>query len=158
MQKENGFTLVELMVVIVIIGILAAVAVPKFQDSVNKAHATEAVAFVVAIKDAENVYAHENDGKFVTCPNAEAVKQVLGVDGTHSSYFTFRTWSCTWCNWQGINGPQAWVGGLLKKDMGKCTAGASLRMRFDGIMYCRQSGGEPLSYYLKYWKNSLGVS
>ena len=38
---EKGFTLVELMVVIVIVGILSAVALPSFLDQTNKAKATE---------------------------------------------------------------------------------------------------------------------
>jgi len=41
---EQGFTLVELMVVIVIVGILGAVALPNFMSQTNKAKATEATA------------------------------------------------------------------------------------------------------------------
>jgi prepilin-type N-terminal cleavage/methylation domain-containing protein len=41
LNEVKGFTLVELMVVIVIVGILAAVAIPKFLDATNKAKASE---------------------------------------------------------------------------------------------------------------------
>lgn len=46
-KKQNGFTLVELMVVIVIVGILTAVGLPELTKSQNKAKSSAAKALVV---------------------------------------------------------------------------------------------------------------
>ena len=51
-RKEGGFTMVEMIVVLAILGILAAILVPKFTDHLRKAEATGALAQAKAIKEA----------------------------------------------------------------------------------------------------------
>ena len=53
---RKGFTLVELAVVIVIIGVLAAFGVPKFLNSVERSKASEAVAYLSAVQTAQERY------------------------------------------------------------------------------------------------------
>ncbi len=57
---RKGFTLVELAVVIVIIGVLAAFGVPKFLNSVERSKASEAVAYLSAIRTAEERFIAKN--------------------------------------------------------------------------------------------------
>jgi prepilin-type N-terminal cleavage/methylation domain-containing protein len=55
-KKENGFTLVELMIVVVIIGILASIAIPKFATIITRAKVTEAKTILKQIVDMEKTY------------------------------------------------------------------------------------------------------
>jgi prepilin-type N-terminal cleavage/methylation domain-containing protein len=58
-EANRGFTLIELMIVVAIIGILAAIAIPAYQDYIIRARVTEGLSLASAAKAtiAENAYA-----------------------------------------------------------------------------------------------------
>jgi prepilin-type N-terminal cleavage/methylation domain-containing protein len=55
-RSRHGFSLVELAVVVIIIGVLAAFGVPRFRDSVERAKCSEAVSFLSSIRSAQERY------------------------------------------------------------------------------------------------------
>ncbi len=60
-MRQRGFTLVELMIVVIIVGILAAVAIPMYTGATEKAKATECVAALGTIRSAlRNYYAEHS--------------------------------------------------------------------------------------------------
>lgn len=59
-EKRQGFTLVELAVVIVIIGVLAAFGVPRFLKSVERSKAAEAFNYLSAVRAAQERYQSTN--------------------------------------------------------------------------------------------------
>ncbi len=66
MNAQKGFTLIELMIVVAIIGILAAIAIPAYQDYIGKSQASEGPSILGGLKTpvAESI---GNDGLTAGC-------------------------------------------------------------------------------------------
>jgi len=60
LRRNNGFTLIEIMVVVVILGILAAIVVPKVMDRPDSARITKAKQDIRALESALNLYKLDN--------------------------------------------------------------------------------------------------
>lgn len=77
--NKKGFTLVELMIVVIIIGILTAVGVPLYLGYVKDAKISSAQAVIGTIVNAEKVH-HQKTGSFVAVSNADFVAGPTGND------------------------------------------------------------------------------
>jgi type IV pilus assembly protein PilA len=92
--RQKGFSMIELLVVLLIIGILAAVAAPMFLANSDKAKASEAVSVLGAIRGAERMSYSQGAG-FVAVADGTVYfgsngtkKGVLGVNVTKMAYFS----------------------------------------------------------------------
>ena len=64
---ESGFTLVELIVVVMIIGILSSIAIPSFMNAGDKAKQQEASTLVASYIKAAQAYFTENSSPAINC-------------------------------------------------------------------------------------------
>ncbi|MFH1416140.1 MAG: prepilin-type N-terminal cleavage/methylation domain-containing protein [Elusimicrobiota bacterium] len=84
-KKKMGFTLIELVVVLVIIGILSIIAVPMYRGYVGRAMASEGRALLGAVAGSEKIYFAEY-GVFLLV-NLTGHDPELDVDSTMNTYF-----------------------------------------------------------------------
>ncbi len=78
-MNKKGFTLIELMIVVAIIGILAAVAIPMYRAQTVKAKMSEGIRAVDSIAGAVGDYYNDNSAWPPAMTDATAINNTLGV-------------------------------------------------------------------------------
>ncbi|MGH7241906.1 MAG: pilin [Phycisphaerales bacterium] len=102
-MKRKGFTLVEILIVVVILGILAAIVVPQYSTATASAKATATVDQLVKLRQAVSIYYYQNNSRFPT---------VTAGDGTWGELMTggFFKYSPTNLHVSGANGGVITIG------------------------------------------------
>ena len=87
-KKQQGFTLIELMIVVAVIGVLAAIAMPQYQKYVAKSEVASVLATLTGAKTNVEAYTVEN-GLFPDGSASDATPTALGVPSMHLGTVAF---------------------------------------------------------------------
>ncbi|MGP4952495.1 prepilin-type N-terminal cleavage/methylation domain-containing protein [Psychrobacter sp. T6-1] len=81
-QSQKGFTLIELMIVVAIIGILAAIAIPAYQNYVSKSQRNACLSEVKNYSDQVFILLNDYDsGSVPVAPNINACQSITDANG-----------------------------------------------------------------------------
>ena len=81
-QSESGFTLVELLVVMLILGLLAAIAIPAFFNQRDKAKDASGKEAVRTAETAMETYSTDNDGSYAGATAGTATDKLNTIEST----------------------------------------------------------------------------
>ncbi len=102
-KRLRGFTLTELIVVVVVLGIMAGFAIPNYTKSIDRSYRKDGTVNLTAIYAAEQIYYNNNNGSYwpasgsgdVSAINSNLGLGILSNNLTYSCSGDGSTFSCT---------------------------------------------------------------
>lgn len=95
MFKRKGFTLLELIIVVIIIGVLAGIAIPQYLNAVERAKVAKAKANLMMVSQAEKMYQANESTYTVVTDAASAALLDLYVQGVSGAIGSDNDWGYT---------------------------------------------------------------
>ena len=137
MKKQQGFTLIELMIVVAIIGILAAIAIPAYQDYTIRAQVSEGLNLAAGAKSAITEYFQDRGVLPIT--NAQAgISPAASIAGNYASAVLVQANGVIQVTYNGPRVNNTIAGDTLLLTPGIANAGSVTWL-------CSTGGGQPLA-------------
>ncbi len=95
MRRSKAFTLIELMIVVVIVGILAAAAVPIYRSFTSRAYETEIISGLSTLRTAARTYKAEHDSYPADKEALETAEMISSDDFADMKYVSYDEFSLT---------------------------------------------------------------
>ena len=130
LRNEKGFTLIELMIVVVIIGILAAIAIPNFMGMTNRAKVAQVKSTMHTIQVTAEDFATRNNGQYpnnaaaTTADGALTLAALLPGAAMPANPFTGAATTLDWSNALGTAPATDAAGGVSLNIVQTVAAGA----------------------------------
>jgi type IV pilus assembly protein PilE len=132
--RQQGFTLIEVLVTVVIVAILAGIALPSFQESIRKGRRSDAFTSISALQQAQERWRGNNAAYTSNLATAPAG---LGISGTTASgYYTI---TATGVSATGYTALATAVSGTSQADDGNCKV-IGARMTGGNVVFGSGSG------------------
>lgn len=147
--NSRGFTLHELMVAIVIVGILAAFIVPSYTEGVRKAKIAEFISLFSEIRVKEQQYYGES--KEYLAISKDTWREELSKNFEITVIPRFFDYEVT----VGPDGKTYEIIATLKQDLGRAKAGAQAKINQDGVKSFVNDIDNGLESYTNDWKNMV---